>query len=496
MIVVEPYRRTPSAPVMGVLTPDCRVLSEDGWIVDLDDWPSTHRAWCSYDTARLLILSGEGEAICWNNEEIKWRHRRFEDGWKNRASDVNVIKLPWDDYQPETVLRSLCSWRDWLVGYGASPTGTAGSAAWSLLRATIGRDLVTSRPAAFVPPLVQVIGGRQELGLGGQGVYTGYLEQVDLPAAYASELGQIPYGGQWQQESVLRAAGFGEHEPAWWAEANRAVFVRARVRIPDLPFGPLPRRPRGADDPLLRLGLGTSYPTNCVMQGFWTWQELAVAEQHGCKILKVIEVWAHLAERRPFLPWWDAIQQGRAMPGLAGVLAKITGNAMWGRLCMTAGGKRTIRGVAHRNGLVSRPLPLRSPPAALDLAETISGRVRAKLVDRMLTRPELVVSGHTDGLWLYEDRSNGQFGGMFSESEAAARRKLSTYGRDLTDESINHEWRRKKAASRLEILTPQVLRFWPRPIGDGGPETVFAGEPAVTAPAAFDAAWARWEAEQ
>lgn len=477
MMFVEPYRRTPTPPIMGVLTPEGRVLAEDGWTVDFDDWPPTHRAWCSYDTARALILAGEGEAVCWNNEEIRWRHRRFEDGWKNRPSDVNVIKLPWDDYRPESVLRALVAWRDWLAGYGASPTGTAGSASWSLLRAVIGQPLITSRPTAYCPPLVQVLGGRQELGLDGQGVFTGRLEQVDLPAAYASELGAIPYGGQWQQESVLRGAGFGTHDPAWWANHNRPVFVRARVKIPaDIPFGPLPRRPRAANDPLLRLGLGAEYPVGVTIQGFWTWQELVTAERHGCKILRVLEIWAHVSARRPFAEWWDAIEAGRAMPGLAGVLAKITGNALWGRLCMTAAGKRTIRGQGKRE-LESRPLPLRVPPAALDLAETISGRTRAKLVDRMLERPELVVSGHTDGLWL---REAGGFGQVRAGDDAP--------------EPL--DWRRKKRASRIEILTPQVLRFWPRPASEFGPETVFAGEPALTAPAAFDKAWERFLAEQ
>lgn len=456
--MIRPYVRPPESPRVALLTREGDVVGERGQRLDFDRWPENTLCWCDYDTVRT-ILSERGEALCWNGEEITWRHRRLDrEGWRRRPSDVHVIKLPFYT-ENELTVAALKRWRDWLAGYGASPTSTTGSAAWSLLRAKLERPLWTNMGEA--PPLKQTLGGRQELGPAGAGSYQGTLVQLDLPAAYASELGHLRYGGHW-----FKASSLPKHDPDWWSDNGRPVFCRAFVTVPEMRYGPLPRRPRRRVYGLAAALLGAEYPTGTRLQGVWTWQELQAAERHGARIVRIAETWVHLAgSQQPFLPWWEAVQTGRAMPGLAGLLAKTTGNALWGRFAMDtkAHGVRTIRSADKRGRLRSRPHHFQGGrPPAHDIAETVSGRVRARLYDAMLTAGADLLSAHTDGIWA-----------RASEELPAAL----------------PEWRQKQVARRLDLLDPQVLRYWPK--GGRGAQTVFAGVPALLADETFNAAWER-----
>lgn len=460
--MIEPYKRPPPVPMMGLMLPDGTIFDELGRTVDLDAFPTreetgvTLRVFCSYDTARKLILEGKGEALCWNREEIRWRHRKFEEGWKNRPSDVSVIKTPFPEDSGKAI-RALGHWRDWLASYRAVPIGTTGSAAWSLLRATLRRPLWLA--VGEPPPLKQTLGGRQELGPAGAGSFRGSIEQLDIPAAYAWELGHLPYGGRWFKASTFPA---GKRSPEWWARESRPCFCRAIVRLPDgLTSGPLPRRPRSRRDGLRALVAGASYPTRGKLQGVWTYQELLAAEQAGAKIVRVLETWGHISgDSLPFVPWWNAIHKGRQMPGLAGQLAKMTGNALWGRFCMdNRYGERSIS--SHKPG--ERHMRVRTlnfvggfrPDHAL--AETVSGRIRAALYLFMLTAGDRLLSAHTDGAWTFALEGNSPEG-----------------------------WRRKMRATRLDLLDPQHLRYWTK---TGEPVAVFSGMPASMANESFAKAW-------
>lgn len=460
-MIVDPYKRHPMPPVVAVLIRDdargFRIVDERGRTWAPDELEPELRVWGSYDVVHELVAAGYGEALCWNNEEVRWRHARLDaSGWHSRSSDVAVLKLPFPDDHRET-LAALGAWRDWLASYGASPSGTTGSAAWSLLRARLERRLWTTQPVDHVPPIPWTLGGRQELGPRGRGSFVGELEQWDMPAAYASELGHLVYGGFWSASSALPKRPL---DPEWWARDGRPVFARARVVVPPARYGPLPRRPRAKVSGIAAAFLGADYPTGGRIQGVWTWQELAAAEAAGARIERVLEVWAHFASSRPFLPWWESVEAGRRMPGLAGVLAKTTGNALWGRFCMDSrGGKRTIRG-KRRGRLEQRPVVSHGGiPAAHDLAETVSGRVRARLYAAMLEAGDELVSAHTDGVWLLEP-SQGPSG-----------------------------WRRKGKARRLDLLDPQVLRYWPARVHEREPFHVFAGMPAEQAPRVFEELW-------
>ncbi len=455
-MIITPYKRRPIPPTVALLTDQGVIVDEHGNTHKPDLLPAGTRAWCSYDTVRALLKECRGEALCWNSEEIRWRNRRFEDGWKNRPTDVAVLKVPFPE-DPERALQALRRWRDWLASYGASPTGTTGSAALSLLRATLSETLFCTMGDA--PPILQTMGGRVELGPAGAGRFTERVEQWDMPAAYATTIGELRYGGRWWRSSDLPV----DHEPEWWARDGRPVFTEAKVKIGDQ-LAPLIRRPRRRTTQMtlfLESLVRERFPSQTTLSGLWTWPELEAAELGGARILEVGESYVHLGGRHVFGPWWLAIQEGRRMRGLAGLLAKMTGNALWGRFCMdvTVQGSRTIRRKeAGKRGLQQRPVARnrKGPKPAHDLAETVSGQVRARLYLAMLELGPDLLSAHTDGLW-------------------CRRRGVPPAG----------DWRRKMEASQLDLIDPQTLRYHYR----GGVETVMAGRAASEAAEAFDRQW-------
>ena len=458
---IDPYKTVPVSPRVAWLSPEGVPVDEDGTRLSFDAWPDGTRLWASWDTVYRLIREGVGEALCWNGEEIRWRLRPprggdSEYGWRPQKSDAHVVRYPFDEDQGELILRGMVAWRDWLEYFGAAATGSTGSSAWSLLRARLELPLWTR--VGRLPALKFTSGGRIENGPRGSGTYTGRLVHHDLPAAYASELGGLRYGGRWQEVTGFR-------DPGWWAQNGLPVFVRARVRLPEgLPFGLLLKRPRRRG--YLAGLLESGYPRDGVIQGVWTWQEVSLAVAYGADV-RVLNVWAHRARpsQLPFAPWWSSIEEGRGLGGLAGRLAKMTGNALWGRLAMDANGRgdRVVRSRKNGRGkLVQRKLPSRpAPPADHALAETVAGRVRARLTRAMLETGDNLVCVHTDGLWRVDDDYS----------------------------STPEGWRRDRSARRLELVQPMILRWWPRPRGDA--RVVFAGVPACVAAGKFDQVWER-----
>lgn len=460
-MIVRPYKRNPEPPPVAFLDQEGRIVDEAGETLAPEEVPKGTRCYGSWEQVWELVREGVGEALCWNDEEIRFRHRarpEETERWVSRPSDVYVLKLPFAREEVERNVRAVGRWRDWLGRHGAAPTGTTGSAAMSLLRATLEDKLVCGQ--GMRPPLLQTLGGRQELGPAGRGSFPGPLCLHDLPSAYAAELGGLLYGGEWWPAAAL------PRPAAEYAARGLPVFVRARVRIPALAYGPLPKRPnRRMRSYLDAYAFGASYPVDGRLQGLWTFQELAAAEAAGARVEKVIEAWVHRSGWRPFAPWWEAIQEGRRMRGYAGALAKLTGNALWGRFAMDprALGKRGIRRKTGKK-IVQRSLAKGSwQYPAHDLAETISGRTRARLFSLMAAAGEDLISAHTDGAWTRAGFDSGP------------------------------GWRPKEGASRLDLLSPQVLRYWPAPprFAESGPVVVFAGIPAERAPEAFAEAWER-----
>jgi len=456
---VDPYTRPPVPPQVALLTQDGVIVSEHGERLEPDDWPKGTRCWSDSETVAQLVADGNGEALCWDHQPIRWRPERYEEAWRTRPSDVYVLRFPGDLFagRPETTLRGLAAWRDWLGRWDAAPTGTSGSSAWSLLKATLDRPLFCSK--GVCPPLKGTLGGRFELGPAGQGSFEGALRLFDLEAAYAREIAGLRYGGWWRDRADVGG------DPELWSARGGMVFVRARIRLAGGWPGPLVRRPRRRmtylEQHLWQL-VEQRYPTTGVIQGVWTWQEVCAAVRQGARLLRVLDFWVHWSGRKPFEAWWRAIEEGRRLPGLAGTLGKVTGNALWGRFCMdpfVSNGGRYIR--SQRGAKVEiRGLPVKGGLApAHDLAETVSGRVRARLYELEAAAGERLLSAHTDGAWIRDPEADVD------------------------------GWRLKQAARRLDLIDPQTLRYWSDPGKPWDPVPVVAGWPGQDAGAEFDRRW-------
>lgn len=466
-MIVEPYKRNPAPPRVAILTEAGAIVDEDGAWVDPENVPKGLRVFAQWDVVRILMRGGVGEALCWNNEEVRWRFGSHPDEfeWQARPGDAYVLRLPLTEIlSTRAFLLGVMRWRDWLASWDAAPTGTTGSSAMSLLRARLRRRVACGWGER--PPLQQTRGGRLQLGPAGQGRFEGKLLQLDMPAAYASLLGQTNYGGVWQQV---------EHSGRrfdWWLEQSAPMFMRAEVFVPaGLQYGPLMRcfrtRIHYAQMQIYSKAVyedGTSwlYPVGRKLAGIWTRAELRAAAEAGCRV-KIRQAWVERAEGFPFEPWWESVQSGRAkMDGVAELLCKMTGNALWGRFCLDprVAGRRTIKGAGER----ARPVAQRpAPPPAHDLAEHVSGTVRGRLYEMMTWAGDRLLSANTDGVWIRDDGSTPPEG-----------------------------WRVKARAHRLDLLAPSCLRYWPE--RSRWSRVVYAGVPTIEAEAEFERAWALWQA--
>ncbi len=464
---IDPYRRHHPRKTVVFVDGDGRYTDEHGATLDPTNLPSNTRCFCTWETARRLTVEGRGEALLWKGEHIRWSPFQRPDAteWRAQLSDAYVLRVPMYA-DTEINLREIARWRDWLHAYGAVP-GTSGGASMGLLKGTLRHPLWCS-VGWDTKRIRQSSGGRISNGPAGQGVFNGDLHHYDLQAAYANGIGTLRYGGRWFPERNTT--------DRWLDTLTRQgvpVFARAAVYVPKhAPYGPLPCHTvpralrRHKHHPLLREIMrltGKMYPRGQRVQGWWPIEEIRAAEQVGATV-KLLEVWKHAAPKEsPFRHWLAAVNEGREMGGLAGGLAKITGNALWGQFALdpTIRGTRTIRRYTPGRKL-PQIVKLGGHPfqlPAIDLAEIVAGRIRARLLLAMLACDDGLVCAHTDGLW-----ANG-------------------------DVNLSAEWRTKATARRVELLTPQKLRYYPR---RAEPVTVYSGVPVEQGGAAFDKDWGRY----
>ena len=460
-MILEPYRRPPAPPRVAVLTEAGVIVDEDGQRLFEDEVEPGTRVFAQWDVVRQLMAAHMGEALCWNNEEVRWRMTAYpeEDEWRRRPSDAYVLRLPLSEtLTPAVLLRALVEWRDWLGSYQAAPTGTTGSSAMSLLRARLGRTVVTGQGER--PPLVQTRGGRLQLGPKGRGRYEGRLVLLDMPAAYATLIGEAVYGGIWQRLEPGSRLDY-------WLEQPEPLFLSAVVRVPrGEVFGPLhrcfQRRLSYMEAEVYRSsrypdGSSFLYPTGRSLAGVWTREEILVALEVGCQV-RIRCGWVQRAPDRPFAEWWRSVQDGRAASsGVTELLVKMTGNALWGRFALDprVAGRRTIRTAG-----VSRELRMNTAAwPAHDLAEYVSGTTRARLYRLIRWAGDRLVSANTDGAWV----------------------------RDVDESSVPEGWRVKARAHRLDLLEPACLRYWPP--GSRWPRHVVSGVPFGEQAQVFEQRW-------
>lgn len=436
---------------MGWLLDEGTYLDEVGGVRCVSEAPQGTQVWAGFELVGQLLADCHGEALCWDAKPIRWAPVQDATSYT-----VRVLHAAYPA-EPEAALEGLCAWRDWLCSYGAAPGGSLGSSGISLVKATLEKELWTA--VGDVPPVRFVLGGRQEWGAASEGrmtEYRGPLAHLDMRAAYARTLGEIRYGGSWHRVDPRRY-------PWHLDQHGKLLFARARVRIPEMPLGPLPVRPRSERHTFLSLVQPVEYPVGKTLQGIWTWEEIQEAEASGCRVLRLLDLWVHGSDERPFEPWWEAVQQGRDLPRFGGALAKATGNATWGMFAVRSKGKRQILRRVRVEGEAVRefsvPLPVGGNPSlrAPDLAESITGRVRAELHAGMRLVGARLLLAHTDGLWAFD-----------GPGVPGWRVKLRGYG--------------------MRFANPQTFAWLPERSGEW--EYVCAGIPSWRAEEHFERLWA------
>lgn len=458
---VEPFKSPPKIPRIALVNDEGLYTDESGNVF-CDNEEYKFRlgeivAFILWDTAMLLTKQGHGEILRWNTKDIRWRATKYpeEETWKPRSLDAGIIQFPVGfNLNFDKVLTQLIEYRDWLVSEGAKPHCSSGSTSLSLLKAKLEDKLITGLGSC--PPVGYTRGGRTLMGLEGKGRFEGQIIHWDLPAAYASTMGNIFYNGTWEVRPYNSAIKAHNH--------GAPVFCNAIVDVPNLPFGPLPESLRNSSNPLEGALLNRfGYTKDGRIEGIWTLNELFAAEEVGCKI-SPIQCWAMLSGKQPFLPWWKAILRGRELTGeISRSLAKRTGNALWGMFC-TDGDARTKKIIVHyENGKTKiRRINFRrnGQKPGHDLAEAISSSVRAKLYQHIVAADKHLICGHTDGIWV-----KGKY--------------------DVPD-----GWRIKQIARRIDVLDPQTFRYF---IDSKTSYVVMAGIPPKMAPEKFEKKWSAYE---
>lgn len=443
--VYTPYTLRPAPPQLAILRRDATIVDEHGERIKPHRIPKGVQVWAAQERVLALLRERNGSALCWRGQPIRYCLRS--------KYDIRILALPFPS-DDERALRGLGAWRDWLAGAGASPLGTLGSSSMSLLRATLDAPLWTSVPFASCPPIRFTLGGRQELGpAGAPAEHAGVLRHFDMRAAYPRTLARLEYGGHWFR---LHERKLEEHAELI-DRGGRMVFCRARVRLAGEWPGPLVKRPRAEPD---MLGFEPAYPRRGTMQGLWTYPELRAAREHGATV-KLLDGWFHTSGQwRPFERWWREVEQGREMDGFAGLLAKATGSALWGQFCVSRRGRRQLMFYNSKGRKVIKELTTsggRRP--AHDLAEYLTGSVRAELYRFLVAAGGRLCSAHTDGGWV-----------------------------DCRDGWSYPDWRSKEQAVRLRVLDPQLLAY--RRPGDEEDSYVVSGWPAEGAAELFEDKWA------
>ena len=226
-------------------------------------------------------------------------------------------------------------------------------------------------------------------------------------------------------------------------------FARAEVTggTPDQ-YGPLP----------VRVGEQISYPSVLDAEvGIWSLTELQAAEDSGEYAVKIKEAW--IGEGNAVLfnqTWYDHILEGRALPGIAGKLAKLTSVATWGGFMIQGGGEWIEFGEQGEIERVADGKKLR--PLCWPIAALVTGAVRSRLYSEGLTQ-DFCFAAHTDG-------------GIYSSSHAPSPLSSGTI------DSRAGQWRLKARASAIDLLSPQVYRYWESETGQvrhvvsGAPERI------------------------
>lgn len=326
-------------------------------------------------SGHVLYVHDAVEPVIHTTGALSWTmrlwHRRITRAVHN-STGVSIVSLR-GTVDPETGFDDLLRFLSWARGYGVSP-GSIPAMAWSLFRASLARpysagfDPETGRAAFY--------GGRQEIA--GPGTFRN-MAQLDIRSAYPAAMAR-PEG----YALTLR-----EVDPTTDLDPTAAGIAAASVVIPmNAPVAPLP----------IRIDRETIAFQRGHLVGLWPWCELAAARRLGADVT-VTRSWAPARCADLFGPWWPIAEEGRSLPGGAGMLAKAVSNSTWGQFGMVAE-ERSTRHYVDDAGrrFVDVDLDDHDLPHTwtAHIAAETTGRVRAQMLDALaVTEP---VHIDTDGL--------------------------------------------------------------------------------------------------
>jgi hypothetical protein len=211
----------------------------------------------------------------------------------------------------------------------------------------------------------------------------------DLASAYSSTIGSLQVPRKWEWRTG----------PFDWDSDG---FVQAEVNVPDcFGWGPLgiksgmsarARELCRVPPPTIR------FPTNNVVRGLWTADEIRTAESVGCDIV-VTGWWEPIGARPVFADWWQLMLEGREKlsPNAQRIL-KWGANTLWGRFAANGQTERIFysEGRQKHERMQREVMPKSAPIAGM-----IAGKIRARLyVEGIEPFAPFVLSCHTDGVFL------------------------------------------------------------------------------------------------
>jgi hypothetical protein len=411
--------------MVGLVLADGSTIGEWGTTATPNEAPKGARLFAHNEKALYFALKqyGTGRAKYWRQSVIAYEI----DGRKISTAHRLLERSP-----PESALQSLILWANWLRESECNIGSLAGSA-WSLWRSTIHHPLTVVSPKLDwrrVP-----MGGRQSMAR--PGIYSN-INFWDIQAAYPSSMHRLAFPTKYYEADTIDLE-----------DRDTPGFAEATVKIPRRYWGPLPMILED-DMPFGNL----SFPTGSRLDGIWATNELRLARDTGAQI-KIHRAWVGTGIERLFTnPWWDRIVEGRALPGLAGQLAKVTANALWGSFIVEG---RATWLTWDGNKLVTEPDRYQAKPKSYSIAALLTAYVRERMFrEAYMTIP--IIGAHTDCVFV-PDGHQPEFAGEESGC-----------------------WRVKDTASELTLIDPQIYRYI-RP--DGTERFVVSGVLPKDAPKAF-----------
>lgn len=453
---MKPYLTKPKHTFMAILLDENRILHEDGKVYPLEKTPKDTRIWSAWNELMLDIWKHKkiGELLVYAEDPIRWRKTVTGNDhyWGTTANGQDVYLLKTNNFpeDPEEALLAFVEWRNWIEEYGGKASGTVASVSWSIWKATLTKDFVspTDWPKAIKFP----IGGRLVPCREENSCYVGNFVQWDMQAAYSRRLGGMKFGGEkskWVE--VKERSHYAE-----MAKKGVPVYVVAKVWVPKMKFGPLPQRRQNYSPFSYR---PINYFVGKQLYGTWTYQEIEQAELAGCTI-KIERVWVHAGGEFSFQQWLNVIEEGRNnLHGFARYLAKATGNSLWGQFAFREK-KRKVRWFEDGKRFHRIIMPrVGNRPKSPELADNLSGQIRADLYSFIVSAGDSLLQANTDGAWLEE--RNG-----FVPADG---------------------WRVKKRATMMEFIDASAYRYWEE--GNSDPTYVMAGVPFDVQESSFNSVW-------